>query len=127
MKSFRTIIALFVFAAFFMSTDMNAQEKWGKSGKFEETYIFDCPCAGEFLQGNLVFQINSKGKMSLLTIKGHLTGVVTGEQYVFNRVDHENYDTGQSSLRVRTKRKSDGIVTHFTIFFQDGQVQARCY
>lgn len=127
MKSFRTIIALLVFTAFFMSTDMNAQEKWGNSGKYEMNVIFECPCAGEWLQGNMVFQVKSNGKMYLETFKGHLTGVETGEKYVFSRIDHVNTETGQSSLRVRTKRKSDGIVTHFTIFFQDGQVQARCY
>lgn len=126
MKYFSTFIAMLVFAVFLMPTDMNAQEKWGNSGKFEETHVFICPCAGEYLMGTLVFQVNSKGKMTLVTIKGQLIGVDSGERYVFNRVDHENSETGQSSLRVRTVRKSDGLVTNFTIYFQDGEIKAEC-
>jgi len=132
MKTVKLLLAGIVVSCFFLTTNMNAQEKWGNSGKWETTEMFICPCAGEYLQGTIVWQMNDKGKVGLMTIKGHLIGVdeagnPSGNRYIFNRVDHWNDATEQSGVRVRTVRKSDGLVTNFTVFYQDGQVWARCF
>lgn len=126
MKIFKLLIASLVVFSFLFTTNVNAQDnKWGNSGKWVEEHVFDCPCAGENLMGTLVFQMVGE-KMVTFKIKGHLVGETTGDEYVFTRVDHINTQTGQSSLRVRTIRKGDGVVTLFTIFYQDGRVWARC-
>lgn len=126
MKTFKLLIASLVVFIFCFTTNVNAQEKWGNSGKYEAYYVFPCPCAGENLMGTLVFQTTGKNKMNTFTIKGHLVGETSGDSYIFNRVDNINSETGQASLRVRTVRKGDGLVTNFTIFYQDGEVWSRC-
>ncbi|MCX2719728.1 hypothetical protein [Lentiprolixibacter aurantiacus] len=132
MKTLKILLAGFVVSCFCLTTNVYSQEKWGNSGKWEETHRFICPCSGEYLEGTLVFQMNAKGKVGLVTIKGHLIGVdeygtPSGDRYIFNRVDHWNAETAQESIRVRTVRKKDGLVTNFTIFYQDGEVSSRCF
>ena len=126
MKNLKLFIAGIVVSCFCLTTNVNAQGNWGNSGKYEMDYVFECPCAGEFLIGTLIFQTTGKNKMQTFKIKGHLVGVTSGDEYVFNRVDNINNETGQASLRVRTVRKKDGLVTNFTIFYQDGYVWSRC-
>jgi len=126
MKNLKLLSVILVALCFFATTNMNAQ-KWGNSGKFEEIHIFPCPCSGELLQGTLVFQMKENGKMNLLTIKGRLVGVETGSSYNFHRVDVINNETGQASLRVRTVRRGDGLVTNFTIYYQDGEIKSECF
>ncbi|NOR74165.1 MAG: hypothetical protein GQ525_03295 [Draconibacterium sp.] len=138
MKTLKFIFAsLFVLSFFFISTDLNAQEKWGKSGKFEVPYTFICPCAGEFLQGIIVFQVNDNGKVANVTLKGRKligieiggfdengdptpSGVPSGNRYMFTRVDHINSNTGSEVWTIRTVRLGDGIVTRNKVYFQDG-------
>lgn len=140
MKTFKILIAgLYVLTFLFVSGDINAQEKWGKSGKFEAAYTFICPCAGEFLQGTLVFQTNNKGKVTHMTIKGRMlegitiggfddqgypvpSGTPSGNRYMFTRADHVNSDTGTEVWIIRTVRLKDGIVTRNKVYLQDGVI-----
>lgn len=127
------ITSLFVLGIFFVSTNLNAQEKWGKSGKWEEQHTFICPNAGEFLQGTLVFQTNGNGKVTHLTIKGGIligitiggfddngnpipSGEPSGNKYMFSRVDHFNSNTEEGVWIIRTKRLGDGIVTRVKVY-----------
>ncbi len=130
MKTFKLLIASLVVFGFLFTTNVNAQEKWGKSGKYEiyfdgcsDPEPFFCPCAGEYLQGNVIFQMNKKG--SHQTIKGHLVGVdenciPSGNVYNFSRVDHINTNNGLETWKIKTVRRGDGLVTNTTVYFQDG-------
>ena len=139
MKNVKLLIASLVVFGFFSTTNLNAQEKWGKSGKWEETHTFICPCAEEFLQGTIVFQTNGKGKVTHLTLKGHrLVGIgiggvdeegnpipnetPSGNVYIFTRVDHYNSNTGSAVWKIRTRRLGDGLVTNTNLYFQDGKL-----
>jgi hypothetical protein len=131
MKNVKLLIASLVVFGFFSTTNLNAQEKWGKSGKWEETHTFPCFCAGELLQGTIVFQTNGNGKVTHLTLKGHrLVGIggfdeegneiPSGNEYNFTRVDHYNSIIGSAVWKIRTRRLSDGLVTNTNLYFQDG-------
>ncbi len=134
MKTLKFIFAsLFVLSFFFISTDLNAQEKWGKSGKYEMPVTFICPNAGEFLQGTLVVHENENGKVIHMTMKGRKligitiggldedgnpvpSGVPSGNVYMFTRVDHINSNTEKAVWIIRTVRLSDGIVTRVKVY-----------
>lgn len=135
MKTLRFLVtSIFVLSFFFISTDINAQEKWGKSGKYEMPVTFICPNAGEFLQGTLVVHENDKGKVTHVTMKGRKligitiggfdgdgypipSGVPSGNVYLFTRVDHDNTNTETEVWIIRTVRISDGIVTRVKVYF----------
>lgn len=139
MKTLKLFIASLIVFGFFTSIDLNAQEKWGKSGKWQEDLTFICPCAGEFLQGTIIFQVNENGKVTHVTIKGYKligitigdvddegnpipSGIPSGNVYIFSRVDHLNSDTGLEVWRIRTKRIGDGIVTNTDVYVKDGVI-----
>ncbi len=133
MKTLKILVTtLFVLGFFFVSTNVNAQEKWGESGKYEWQVTFICPNAGEFLQGILVMHENEHGEVTHVTMKGKkLIGITiggfdeegnpipsgepSGNVYMFTRVDL--YAPEKGLIIVRTVRLGDGIVTRFTAHF----------
>ena len=121
MKTFKLLIAGLVVFAFLFTTNVNAQEKWGNSGKVEAVdFEFFCSCAndgaGEMIKGTIVFQTIENSKFEKSIVKGKsLVGQTTGNIYNFNRTETFNPETGRLVMNTRNVSKKTGLVTYWQI------------
>lgn len=122
MKTFKSLLALIIVAAF-CSMNVLAQDN-KKSTKFEwgteeQPFCFWCPCAndgaGEFLCGTVVFHQLVNSKIEHWNMKGNkLLGSETGSIYRFVRTETFKNKTGKIVLNMRTTGEN-GLITYWQL------------
>ena len=122
MKTFKSILTLFIVAGF-CSLNVMAQNN-GKSSKETwgtetEPFCFWCPCAndgqGELLCGTLEVKVVKNSKTEHWNMKGKkLVGSETGQIYRFTRTETTRLQTGEIVLNVRTTG-DNGLVTYWQL------------